>query len=160
MTDAACDAYGQAAVAIAEVAPPARAAMLLNDAAELRGVAGFWYVGTPYTDYAGGMEAAFRLAAAATAVLTAHEIDCYSPIAHCHPVALHGGLDPRDGGFWMRRTEPIRRAACGLIVVEMRGWGESRGLTAERQEFHIEGKPIYHLNRVALAALVKGLAER
>lgn len=124
------------------------------DLTEARRVQGFWYLGTPYTNYPGGLNEAFELAACLTGVLSALELDVYSPIAHCHPVALHGGIDPRKGRFWMLRTAPVRRASCGLIVAELASWQESEGLTAEREEYSREGKPVYHLNRVALRRLI------
>lgn len=122
-----------------------------------RQASGFWYVGTPYTDYPLGLEAAAIYAALLTGLLFRHGIQAYSPIAHCHWIAIHLGIDPKNGRFWMQSTASIRRQAHGLIVVEMATWERSRGLTAEREQFEREGKPVYALNRVALRGLVMGL---
>lgn len=120
---------------------------------------GYWYLGTPYTDYPLGLEKAFQYAALVAGILMRYDVEVISPIAHCHPIAVQTGIDPRNGRYWMRRTRSMRRHARGLIVVEMSGWTSSRGLTAEREEFSREGKPIYHLNRVALRRLVADLKE-
>jgi nucleoside 2-deoxyribosyltransferase len=127
------------------------------DLQEVRQAPGFWYVGTPYTNYPEGLDAAAHYAAAITGALMSCGLQVYSPIAHCHPIAMSAGLDATAGKFWMKCTSAVRRAATGLIVVEMLTWEQSSGLTAEREEFSLEGKPVYHLNRVALARLVQGL---
>lgn len=127
------------------------------DLAEVCAATGFWYVGTPYTDYPLGLEAAARNAALVTGLLMRQGVEAYSPIAHYHCVAVHAGIDPKDGKLWMQLTASVRRLSCGLIVVEMQGWRSSRGLIAERGEFLREGKPVYYLDRVALKRLIADL---
>lgn len=124
----------------------------------MRSAPGFWYVATPYTHYPFGLAAAWRHAAQVASILTAHRLAVYSPIAHhCEPTTLAPTLDLSLQAFWMAITAPVRRAACGLIVVELAGWDASDGVSDERKEFYREGKPVYHLNRVVLRELVAGL---
>lgn len=135
-----------------------RAEFDLADALEVRG---FWYLGTPFTKYRAGIDDAYMMAAAITSILTALGVPLYCPIAqHCDRFANLAGNDLKDVEFWMRVTAPLRRAACGLIVAELHGWELSQGLQQERSEFFAEGKPVYHLNRVALAKLGELLKAR
>lgn len=128
---------------------------------DVQAVRGFWYLGTPFTHYPGGIDDAYMMACTLNSVLTAHRVPLYCPIAqHCDRFGNIAGVDLLDVEFWMRITAPLRRAACGLIVGELKGWERSAGLRQERREFSAEGKPIYHLNRVALAELVRLLRAR
>lgn len=133
-------------------------AFSLADVLEVRG---FWYLGTPFTKYRRGIDDAYMMAASITSILTALGVPLYCPIAqHCDRFANLAGNDLKDVEFWMRVTAPLRRAACGLIVAELDGWELSQGLQQERSEFFAEGKPVYHLNRVALAKLGELLKAR
>ena len=105
----------------------------------------YWYVATPYSNYIGGLDAAFLAACRVTAALIKAGIRVYCPIAHTHPVAIHGGLDPLDHAIWMPADRPLMEAASGLIVVKMQGWGESRGVQEEIKVFKNAGKPIHYL---------------
>lgn len=56
----------------------------------------------------------------------------YSPIAHCHPIAVRVGL-PRDWEFWKKfDTEMIKRATQ-FLVLKLPGWELSRGVKAESE---------------------------
>ena len=102
----------------------------------------FWYLGTPYTKFPGGLECAFVMACKLTAFLAARGVPVYSPIAHSHPVAVHGALDAVDHHFWVRFDRPMVEAAGGLIAVMAEGWEESRGLKHEIEQFKLQGKPV------------------
>jgi hypothetical protein len=102
----------------------------------------FYYLATPYSKYEGGIEAAFEMACQATAELIRRKIPVYSPIAHTHPIAVHGGIDPLDHGIWLLADQPMMKAASALIVWKAEGWRESRGITHEIAEFASDGKPI------------------
>ena len=102
----------------------------------------YWYVGTPYTKYEEGLDAAFRHACLACAQLIKMGYKVYCPIAHTHPVAIHGGINPRAHGIWMPNDEPLMFYAKGLIVVQMPGWDMSYGLSEEIEAFEKWGRPI------------------
>ncbi len=70
----------------------------------------YWYLATPYSKYPGGPEPACHEACKAAAWLIRHDVRCYCPIAHTHPIAglpehlLHhpvaeGEDRSRDRGF-------------------------------------------------------------
>jgi hypothetical protein len=106
---------------------------------------GYWYVGSPYSKYPDGLEAAFRQVCRITGALIAEGINAYSPIAHTHPVAVHSGMDPLDHSIWLKADAPLMRAACGLIVCKMTGWEESVGLAHEIEVFEKAEKPVLFL---------------
>lgn len=112
----------------------------------LRETDGLWYLATPYSKYPRGLEKAFVEACRAAALLVRHGVRVYSPIAHTHPVAIHGGIDPLDHSIWLPADKPFMDAACGLLVVRMTGWAESYGIGEEIKVFEAAGKPIRHMD--------------
>lgn len=104
------------------------------------------YLATPYTKYAGGIEKAFIDACKLTALLLRAGIKCYSPIAHTHPIAIHGNLDPLDHDIWLPFDVAMMKACDTLIVAHMEGWSESFGVAQEVQFFEDERKPIFDLD--------------
>ena len=108
--------------------------------------AGFLYLATPYSKYRGGLDAAFIQAAKAAAVLTKAGIGVFSPIAHTHPIAVHGAIDPLDHAIWLPADAPLMAAAVGMVVVKMDGWQESYGIKKEIEAFEAMGKPIEYMD--------------
>lgn len=105
----------------------------------------FWYLATPYSKHPDGIDAAFRGAALAAAALVRLGAPVYSPIAHSHPVATYGGLDPLDHDIWLPAMLPFMRAASGLIICTMAGWETSYGVKFETNVFRMAGKPVLHM---------------
>jgi len=112
---------------------------------ELSDVGSFWYLATVYSKHPRGINAAFEEAAKVSARLVEQGLAVFSPIAHSHPVAIHGGLDPLDHSVWMPLDEPMMNAAHGIIVVQMEGWRESYGVGLEIKAFRAAGKPVLFL---------------
>lgn len=92
---------------------------------------GFYYLASPYSRYPDGLEAAFVEVCQAAAWLIENGICVFCPIAHSHPIALHGGIDPARHDIWMPADTPLLIAAEGLIVCQLPGWSHSQGVTAE-----------------------------
>ena len=104
------------------------------------------YLATPYSLYAGGLDAAAEAAAGIAGVLIASGARVFSPIAHFHAVArARRDLDPRDGAFWARQNLPFVDAATGLVVALIPGWAESIGVAEEIDAFTRAGKPIWKI---------------
>lgn len=114
----------------------------------------FWYLATPYSKYPGGLDEAFKLACRAAADLVRAGVKFYSPIAHTHPVAIHGGIDPYAHDIWLPADEPFMHAACGLIVLMADGWATSYGIGQEMRAFEAAGKPIYFMEPGTVPAAV------
>jgi hypothetical protein len=106
---------------------------------------GFWYLATPYSKYPRGIEAAFVDAAIQASILIKAGIRVYSPIAHTHPVATFGNIDPYDHAIWLPADKPFMDAACGLIVCKLPGWDVSFGIGEEIKLFAAAGKPVIHM---------------
>lgn len=54
----------------------------------------------------------------------------FSPIAHCHVIAMRCEL-PIHWEFWKRIDEEFIRRSDKVVVAMMPGWKESKGVTAE-----------------------------
>lgn len=111
---------------------------------------GLCYLATPYSKYTGGIECAFIDASKLAARLLKAGIKVYSPIAHTHPLARYGNIDPFDHAIWMPFDEAMMDAADALIVAHMSGWDESYGIKHEIEFFQTAGKPIFDLDPVSL----------
>lgn len=104
-----------------------------------------FYLATPYSNYEGGLEKAYRDARLIAARFVKQGVAIYSPIVHSHPIARIGGIDPLDHEIWLSIDDPIMRAADALIVAMLRGWETSMGVRHEIEHFLAAGKPIvYH----------------
>lgn len=108
------------------------------------------YLATPYSKYAGGINLAFAEAARIAALLLTTGVRVYSPIAHTHPLALYGNLDPLDHTIWLPFDEAMMDAADCLIVARMPGWDVSYGVQHEIEFFAKERKPILHIDPATL----------
>ncbi|MCD1264102.1 hypothetical protein B5M44_03955 [Shinella sumterensis] len=106
---------------------------------------GYVYLGSPYSKYEAGHDAAARVVADAAARLMRFGMVVYSPIAHGHAITLAGDL-PLTWDFWKRQCQPLVDGAAGMIVLTMAGWQESVGLQYEIEEFVRAGKPILHVS--------------
>jgi hypothetical protein len=105
----------------------------------------YWYLATPYSKYPAGIEEAFKEAARQAALLIRAGIPVYSPIAHTHPVAINGNIDPLDHGIWLPADLPLMKSALGLIVCKMESWEISYGIGKEIEEFQKAGKPVVYM---------------
>lgn len=104
-----------------------------------------WYLATPYSRYRKGIATAFVEACQQAALLLGHGVSAYSPIAHTHPVAIHGGLDPYDHSTWLPFDEKIMTHCDGLIVCKMDGWDSSVGIAHEVDWFATRGHPVVYM---------------
>lgn len=103
------------------------------------------YVGTPYTRYPAGIEAAFEGACKITARLLQEGLRVYSPIAHTHPIAIHGKIDPLDLNVWLPFDAAIMGKSDAMIVAQMDTWNQSTGVRHEVETFRAAGKPVFYL---------------
>lgn len=117
--------------------------MTLDD---LRGMAGYAYVATPYAKYKFGTDVAFMEAERHTEHLAfAYRIPAFSPIVHGHRLSRHRRLEPCDHDLWMRLNQPLMEGAEAMILVKLSGWDESRGVAEEAAYFQSAGKPIVEM---------------
>lgn len=105
----------------------------------------YWYIASPYSKYAGGHDAAFSSVCDQAALLINAGILIFSPIAHTHPIAKLGMIDPLDHDIWMEQDAPFMDAARGLIVLTLDGWMTSKGVQMEIQHFMNADKPVIYM---------------
>lgn len=137
------------------MSPPKTVYSLLNsehvDALRTLAGDGYLYLGSPYSKYPaqlGSMDGAFRDICKISGAFVQHGISAFSPIAHTHPIAMHGCLDPLDHKVWLQVDGPMMRCARGMVVATMEGWEDSFGLAHEIAHFETAGKPIIYLDKM------------
>jgi len=69
----------------------------------------------------------------------------FAPISMCHGMAVKYGL-PGDWGFWARMDEEFVKISGKLLVITLRGWKESTGVTAEIRLAKKYGIPIEYID--------------
>lgn len=106
----------------------------------------YWYLGSPYSKYPGGIHAAFDAVCEIAARFAREGVAVYSPIAHTHPIASAGNIDPYDHSIWLPFDKPMMVHAHGLIVAQLEGWSSSIGLQAEIAFFTSVKRRILYLD--------------
>ena len=89
-------------------------------------------------------EARYRAAALATADLIRQGRVVYSPVVYSHPLARDFRL-PDDFAFWRDHSLGMLAAAQRLIVLQLDGWEESKGVTEETLSATYMGKHIEYM---------------
>lgn len=89
------------------------------------------YLASPYTHPQLYVELERYHAAERAAVwLLQRKVWVYSPIVHCHPLALKYKL-PTDYDFWRQYNQAMIMSAYDLIVLALDGWANSKGVKDE-----------------------------
>lgn len=107
------------------------------------------YLASPHALYPDGKDCAFKDVCALAAQLISQGIQVFSPIAHSHPIAHYGDLK-LDHAAWLRFDEPFMNVCAALLVAQMRGWRQSRGMDHEIQFFKAAGKPVFYLETMMM----------
>jgi hypothetical protein len=107
----------------------------------------FVYIASPYsspTDDEEGRalrEARYVAARAFLAHALNDRVWAYSPIVHCHHVALHHKM-PTDAKFWWEMNKVYLDRATAVYVLAINGWNESKGIKMEVEYANERGIPI------------------
>ena len=109
------------------------------------------YLATPYSKYPAGIEMAFRDAAKLAGRLLMAGVKVYSPIAHGHPLSVHGGVNPLDHETWLAFDAAMMAKADALLVAKLDTWEKSFGIAHEISVFKNARKPFYYLTPDSLA---------
>lgn len=114
------------------------------------------YLASPYShDNPLMMEARYFAVRAYTASLLAQRIWVYSPIVHCHELATRHNL-PKDAAFWREYNEAMLETADQLIVLQLAGWEESKGVSHERVFAEKKGKRVHFVTAYEFATSMDG----
>ena len=116
------------------------------------------YLATPYKKYPRGPEMAFIDAVRLAARLMQSGVHVYSPIAHGHPLSVHGGITPHDLSVWNLWNFKMARRMDALIVAMMDGWDRSEGIADEIHVFKADSKPIFYLDPNSMVTVLHGRA--
>ena len=109
------------------------------------------YLASPYSDPSPAVrEERFFATERATAWLLRERIWVYSPIVHCHALALRYGL-PTDAGFWQEYNFAMLRGAAALWLLKLSGWENSIGMRSEIAFAGREGIPVQEFLRGSVA---------
>jgi hypothetical protein len=114
-----------------------------------------YYLGSPYSKYPNGINAAFRDVAQLAARLLMKGYIVYSPIAHTHPIAIYGGINPLDHKIWLPFDQKMIVVCDAMIVARMDGWKDSFGIGEEIKMFEAAGKPIYDVDPATLEIIAR-----
>lgn len=101
------------------------------------------YLASPYSKYPAGHTVAFRHVSRAAGRLITNGVHCYSPIAHTHPIAVHGKCDKLDHKIWLPLDMKIAAVCDALLIADMEGWEDSYGVTFEVDMFLDTNRPVY-----------------
>lgn len=105
---------------------------------------GYWYLGSPFTNYPNGHEQAWLDISRIRGELLLRGIHGYSPICESWGAVQLLSL-PVDHTFWRGDNLSKMRPALGIIVCKLESWDHSEGLKREIVSFKEMGKPIIWL---------------
>jgi len=108
------------------------------------------YLASPYThpDLA-VMEDRFDKMCRVAGAYMKQGIIVYSPIVHCHPIAVRVDL-PRDWEFWKKFDTETVLASKMVHVIKLPGWETSKGIAAEVKIAQDAGIPVLYVDPVNL----------
>jgi hypothetical protein len=101
------------------------------------------YLASPYSKYTQGLDKAFEDISNIAGRMVQSGVSVYSPIAHTHPLAKYGNLDPLDHTLWLKFDEAMMRVSNALVIATMPGWRNSTGIEYEIAFFREKGKAAY-----------------
>lgn len=110
------------------------------------------YLASPYTNFHGGHDQAYLWACAASAYLFDKGELCFSPIAHCHPIAERMDSTPRTIEQWIRFNTRMLEHFDGMKILTLDGWEESRGIKFETEAMILSGKILTYLAPIDIPA--------
>lgn len=114
------------------------------------------YLASPYThEDPAVQQARFETACRAAAHLMNKGHAVFSPIAHTHPIACAGDL-PKGWDFWERYDRTILAGCHSMMVLQLDGWQQSRGVQAEIAIMRELGKPVEYMAWPVAAEVANG----
>lgn len=102
------------------------------------------YLASPYSHPdAFVREQQFQIACRVAAELMRSGRIVYSPVAHSHPIALHGL--PTEWSYWERADRRFLEISDEVVVLTLDGWRDSEGVQMEIQIALELSKPVSYL---------------
>ena len=69
-------------------------------------------------------------------------VHVFSPISHVHPIAQHGL--PIGWDFWEAYDRRFVSVCKAMVVLQLRGWEQSKGVQSEIQIMRSLGRPVFY----------------
>jgi hypothetical protein len=104
------------------------------------------YLATPYRAHPLGLVRSFVESCDLAGRMILKGARVYSPIAHCHSVAIHACIDAYDDDIWLPQFNLMMKKCDTLVVALMDGWTVSKGVKHEMDFFRNEMKTIYFID--------------
>src|ERR1035437_6004172 len=100
------------------------------------------YLASPYSDPDPAVMASrHKQMLSITAAYMRSFLPVFSPIVHCHELALTHSL-PTDFEFWKNYCLDMLHASAVLYVIKLPGWEDSKGIKAEVAYAHTNLIPV------------------
>lgn len=114
----------------------------------------FIYLASPYThkDEKVQLDRYHKAMTVLAAYLKAGKI-IYSPIVHCHELALAHNM-PTDAAFWWRYNRAMLSQAGELWLLTLDGWQQSKGMRKESMYAIQNEIPISYVNYAEVLELI------
>lgn len=108
-----------------------------------RAKGGFYYLASPYTnDDPKVVEMRVELAHQYYSLFTSHGLHIHNATYESHRAARTWKL-PTHYQFWLEHNSAFIRPCAGIIIAEIDGWDQSKGVKSEIEEGRSLGKWIY-----------------
>lgn len=105
------------------------------------------YLASPYSHSQPDIQTQrYWTAVHACGVLLSKNIHVFSPIVHCHPIALGKDL-PTDAEFWKEYNMNFLVACSSLTVIDIPGWRESLGVQWELSIAEARNIPVHYFSQ-------------
>jgi hypothetical protein len=104
---------------------------------------GFWYLCSPFSSEDSDVRRRrYEQALSATATLMLRDYCVFSPLSHSIPLTDPRFELPQYHEFWMKQDLAILEASVGVIVLQLPGWEQSKGVQAEIAHAKACGLPV------------------
>jgi nucleoside 2-deoxyribosyltransferase len=103
----------------------------------------------------------FDKACRVAAILMMMDKQVFSPIAHTHPIAMAaGGCLDLGWEFWEQFDRWYLERCDELIVLELDGWEQSKGVQAELKIMRELGKPVCGVTYEAIVDAIQKASDK
>lgn len=108
------------------------------------------YLAAPYTHrYPEIVENRVKLINKVAALLMQRNCIVYSPISHCHAIAKENNL-PTDAEYWERQNKSFIQWCDQLVILQLHGWAESKGIAQEILMAKEYKKQVTHIDEAGM----------